>query len=172
MTCVRRALHKIARISCPAQLIPSWHNGRLFTDDIFKCIFINEKFGILIFNFTEVYSQGSNCQYVIIGSGNGLSLNRCWQTITWSNGDPVHWRIYATQGNMSFDFKYTRYRIQNTHPYTFVLGCAFYVKYHNIHSGKLSLIRSFGTFVVKDPFCSMSNWLRSNCRSIYVDRKL
>ena len=29
-------------------LSPPGQNGRNFTDDIFKCIFVNEKFGILI----------------------------------------------------------------------------------------------------------------------------
>ena len=48
-------------------------------------------------NFTEVCSQGSNWQYVRIGSVNGLAPNRR-QAITWTNDDPVHWRIYAALG--------------------------------------------------------------------------
>ena len=30
------------------ELISSWANGRHFADDMFRCIFVNEKFGILI----------------------------------------------------------------------------------------------------------------------------
>ena len=48
-------------------------------------------------NFTEVYSQGSNWQWVSIGSGNGLSPVRC-QAIPWTNADPIRWRIYAALG--------------------------------------------------------------------------
>ena len=39
---------------------PSGQNGRHFADDIFRCIFGNEKFSILIKNFTEACSQGPN----------------------------------------------------------------------------------------------------------------
>ena len=46
-------------------------------------------------NFIEIWSQDSNWQYASIGSGNGLSPNRR-KSITWTNDDPVHWRIYAS----------------------------------------------------------------------------
>ena len=39
--------------------------------------------------FTETCSS--------IGSGNGLAPNRR-QAITWTNDDPIHWRIYAALG--------------------------------------------------------------------------
>ena len=48
-------------------------------------------------NFTEVYSQGSNWQYSRIGSNNGLGPTSR-QAIILTNADPVHRRIYATQG--------------------------------------------------------------------------
>ena len=35
---------------------PPVQNGRRFADDIFICIFLDEKFCILIKNFTEVWS--------------------------------------------------------------------------------------------------------------------
>ena len=38
-----------------------------------------------------------NWQCTSIGSGNGLAPNRR-QAITWTNDDPVHWRIYASLG--------------------------------------------------------------------------
>ena len=38
----------------------SRQNGRHFTDDIFKCIFLNEKDRIFYSNFIEICSQGSN----------------------------------------------------------------------------------------------------------------
>ena len=56
---------------------PPEQNGRHFADDIFKCIFMNEKFCISI------------DKKVSIGSGNGLAPNRR-QAITWTNADPVH----------------------------------------------------------------------------------
>ena len=45
-------------------------------------------------NLTEVCSQGSNWQYVNIGSGNGMALNR-QQAITQTNAEPVHRQIYV-----------------------------------------------------------------------------
>ena len=48
-------------------------------------------------NTTEVCSWGSNWQCVSIGSGNGLAPNRR-HAITWSNTNPVYWRINATLG--------------------------------------------------------------------------
>ena len=59
-------------------------------------------------HFTEVCSSGSNWQKVSIGSGNGLAPVRR-QAITWTNADPVHWRIYAALGGdelkWSLDYK-------------------------------------------------------------------
>ena len=48
-------------------------------------------------NFTKICSQGSDWQWVSIGSGNGLALNRR-QAITWTNANPFHRRIYAALG--------------------------------------------------------------------------
>ena len=42
-------------------------------------------------------SFGSNLQYVIIGSDNGLAPNRR-QAIIWTNDGLVYWRIYASVG--------------------------------------------------------------------------
>ena len=66
-------------------------NGRHFSDDIFKCIFINEKFCISILISLKFVPRGPIASS---GSGNGLAPNRR-QAITWTNADPVHWRIYA-----------------------------------------------------------------------------
>ena len=47
--------------TCTINSSPSGQNGPHSTDDIFTCIFMNEKFCILIRkNFTEDCSQGSN----------------------------------------------------------------------------------------------------------------
>ena len=51
-----------------------------------KCLNFN-------YNFTEVYSQGSNWLYVSTGSGNGLAPHRR-ETLTRINADPIHRRIY------------------------------------------------------------------------------
>ena len=49
------------------------------------------------YNFTEVYSQGSNWQYFSIGLDNGLALNSR-QAIIWTNDDLFYQRIYASPG--------------------------------------------------------------------------
>ena len=50
-------------------------------------------------------SQESNWQYASIGSGDGFSPNRR-QAITWTNADPVHWRIYAEGDELKSVFEY------------------------------------------------------------------
>ena len=72
-------------------------NRRHFANEVSKCILVNEKFRILISNFTVVCFWGFNWLNVSICSGNGLAPTRR-QAITWSNVDPVHWRIYAALG--------------------------------------------------------------------------
>ena len=72
-------------------------NGQNFADDIFKCNFMNGNYHTWI---------GISYKFVLLGAihnksplvqVNGLALNR-WQAITWTNGDPVPWRIYASPG--------------------------------------------------------------------------
>ena len=48
-------------------------------------------------NFTDICSQGCNCQWASVSSGNGLSPLQC-QAVIWTNADPIHWRIYAALG--------------------------------------------------------------------------
>ena len=76
---------------------PTAQMAARFVDDIFKCIFIDEKFLYFVRNLTEVCSGGSNRQDVSIGSGNDLAPNRR-QAISWTNADLVHLRIYAALG--------------------------------------------------------------------------
>ena len=45
----------------------------------------------------------SNWQYVSTGSGNDLAPNRR-QTITWTNADPVHWRINVKLGGDELNY--------------------------------------------------------------------
>ena len=58
-----------------------------------KCL----NFNYNMYNFTEVYSQGSNWLQVSTGSGSGLAPNRR-ETITRINADPIHRRIYTALG--------------------------------------------------------------------------
>ena len=88
-------------------------NGRHFADNIFKCIFLNENVWILIENFTGVCSEGSNWEYSIIGSDNGLALIRR-QAIICTNECIGYWWIYASLGlnesiNSFSDFVYIRH---------------------------------------------------------------
>ena len=71
---------------------PPGENGCQFAEDIFKCIFMNEKICILIEISIKFVHKGPS-----IGLDNGLVLNRC-QSIIWTNADPIHWRIYAALG--------------------------------------------------------------------------
>ena len=76
-------------------LISPGQNGRLFADDIFRCIFANESLvfwlKISLKFVPKVPIQPDT------GSDNGLVPNRR-QAIIWTNADPIHWRIYAAQG--------------------------------------------------------------------------
>ena len=76
-------------------LLPG-HNGRHFTDDIFRCTFVNEKFCIMVKSSLKFVPMDP----VDIGLGNGLALNRR-QAIIQTNADYVYWRIYAALGEMS-----------------------------------------------------------------------
>ena len=68
------------------------------TDDIFQ-IYLQWKCLNFNYNFTDVYSQGSNWLLVSTGSGNGLAPNRR-ETITRINAEPIHRRINtALEGN-------------------------------------------------------------------------
>ena len=67
---------------------PPGQNGHLLADDIFKCIFVNEMFCILVIGYWQWPSTGSD---------NGLVPNRR-QAIFWTNADLIHWRIYAALG--------------------------------------------------------------------------
>ena len=46
-------------------------------------------------------SKGPPDNKLSIGSGNDLALNM-QHTITWTNGDAVHWHIYAVRGSNKF----------------------------------------------------------------------
>ena len=84
----------------------------IFGDDIFKFIFLNENCCIFIEISLKCVPQGSiknkpelvkinytmvKINHTIIGSDNGLSLNRR-QAIIWTNDGKVYWRIYASHG--------------------------------------------------------------------------
>ena len=76
---------------------PPGKNGRHFADDIFKCIFVNEKFCILIKISLKFVLGVSNWQEPNVCLENSLGPNRR-EAIIWTNTDPIHWRIYAALG--------------------------------------------------------------------------
>ena len=85
-------------------LNPCWltHWGRDKMDDISQRTFPNAFSWMKKSdsNFTEVCSQGSNCQYSIISSDNGFAPAR-QQAIIWTN-DGLIWRcIYASSASVS-----------------------------------------------------------------------
>ena len=55
---------------------PLGHNGRHFTDDVFKCIFVNEKFCILNRISLKFVAKRSFDKKISIGSCNGLAPSR------------------------------------------------------------------------------------------------
>ena len=59
-------------------------NGRHFTDNIFKSIFLNYNLNFKYISLKYACPLGSNSQYVIISLENGLALNR-QQAIIWTN---------------------------------------------------------------------------------------
>ena len=68
---------------------PPGKNGRHFADDIFKCIFVNEKFCILITISLKFVPKGP--------IDNNIAL--AWRRIAiMNNADPIHWHIYAALG--------------------------------------------------------------------------
>ena len=71
---------------------PPRQNDRHFADIIFKCLFLNEKFCILIQISLQLVPKGPIDNS--IGLDNGLVPNRR-MAIIWTNAVPVHWRIYG-----------------------------------------------------------------------------
>ena len=66
----------------------------MFSDDIVRCIFVNEKFCILIkssLKFVPKVPIDNNLALVL---DNSLVPNRR-ESIIWTNADPIHWRTYA-----------------------------------------------------------------------------
>ena len=76
-------------------LTPPGQNGRHFADNIFRCIFLNEKICILIEISLKFVLEGSieNKENL----DNGLAPNRR-QAIIWTNADSINWRIYVALG--------------------------------------------------------------------------
>ena len=80
------------------KLSPHGQNGRHFADDIFRRIFVNDKFSILIKISLKFVPK---CwQYTSIGLDNGLAPNRRQATIQ-TNAVLIHWRIYAALEDMN-----------------------------------------------------------------------
>ena len=98
---------------------PPGRNGCHFADDIFRSIFVNEKFCILIKILLKFFSKGpidNNPALVSI-----TALNR-QQAIIWTNAELIHWHIYAALGGheLRYAFLYIITAFQSLlrdHPY-------------------------------------------------------
>ena len=65
----------------------------ILADDIFKCIFLNRNYRILIQISLKFVPRGA------IDNEPASVQEMAWrQAITWTNAGPVHWRIYAALG--------------------------------------------------------------------------
>ena len=73
-------------------------NGCHFADNIFKCIFVNEKFCIPIQISLKFVPKDPIDNNLGTGLDNGLAPNRLQAIIWTTNTDPVHWCIYAALG--------------------------------------------------------------------------
>ena len=84
-----------------AQLISPGQNGRHFADNIFKCIFLNEKIWILCKISLKIVPKGpidnDQAPGSSIGFDNGLAPNRR-QAIIWTYVHPIFWCIYVALG--------------------------------------------------------------------------
>ena len=69
----------------------------ILTDDIFKCIFLNENDRISIKSSLKFVPWSPIDNKPVIGSGNGLAPNRR-PAISWTNDGQVQRRIYAALG--------------------------------------------------------------------------
>ena len=76
---------------------PTGQNGPHLRDDILKCIFVNEKFCILINISLNVVHKVQSNNISAFGSDNGLTPTRR-QAIIWTKANPILWRIYAALG--------------------------------------------------------------------------
>ena len=67
-----------------------------------------------LYNFKGICSQGSDWQWVIIGSSNGLPPNRR-QAMTWTNDDQVLWLHMASPGHNVWVKLYICVTLSNEH---------------------------------------------------------
>ena len=75
---------------------PPGQNGCHFTDDIFRCIFMNDNFCIL--NKVSLrFVHRVQLTITWYWFRYWLGPNR-WQAIIWTNADPIQWCIYAALG--------------------------------------------------------------------------
>ena len=66
--------------------------GQFFADDIFRRIFVNEKFCMFWLKFTQKFVPKVPNDNKL-GLDNGLVPDRR-RAIIWTNADPIHWRIH------------------------------------------------------------------------------
>ena len=76
---------------------PHGQNGCHFADNIFRCNFVNENFGILIKILLKFVPKGPIDENPAFGLDNGLVPNRR-QVIIWTNAGLIHWYIYVALG--------------------------------------------------------------------------
>ena len=95
----------------------------------FHIHFIHRKLVHFNFHFTEDCSEGYNGQWLIIGSGNDLALNRR-QAITWTNNDPSSVTPYCITKPQWVNSPWTKgdnyiagHEFKSIHP--FILWCLY-----------------------------------------------
>ena len=147
------ASHQEAR--CRDTVHSSHKNGHHFAGDIFGCIFVNEKFCILIIISLKFVPKGPLTMTQHWGPDDDLAPNR-WQSVIWTNVDPIHWCIYTALGG---------YELSCLFFWTFLRSALAWNKIcliiWNYRNSRLDLTKSFGIFSVYRPM-KLSNPLTHN----------
>ena len=142
-------------------------NGRYFTDDIFKRIFLNEN--IRIYKKKFVLEGPINNKFSI-GSGYGLTSNRR-KSITWTNADPVHWRIYNGTRVDEFKFREKTPNMSLSWAISGVSNFSILVENSNSNSTirklytkqfSVSLLSLFLLIIIGDPIIAADNGLQDD----------
>ena len=78
-----------------SHLAPLGQNGRHFADDVFKCIFMNDKFCTSIRISLKFVPRGTIDNKIALVQVMDWRRTGVRQDITWTTTDPVYWRICA-----------------------------------------------------------------------------
>ena len=126
-------------MACHVNTLRLRQNGCYFADYIFRVIFLNENWCILIQMSLKFVPKGSVDNKPAFGSGNGLSPVRC-QAIAWTNDGSFHWCHMASRGHKELNVHVRSHMINFTvgscwrvsHSVCFTLYSVFLYSIHQL----------------------------------------